>query len=425
MSSPDFTPPTLRRPFSRRLLALIGVTLVAAALHLTWPDVISTAESMALVLGMALGQLSIHFIQQPKIGRNKRASDVVAQDIHTLRQAFEVLSRQVQTTIDTSESAVMAMMDRLNRVHQNAVQLRQRIMVAVERSQQLSSDSLSSADTHSATISQLATHQEEFDRSQRANQDRIRAVAEQVRQLSPLASLISDISRQTNLLAINASIEAARAGREGAGFKVVATEVRRLSTQTAEAARQITEGIQAAATTIDDELANAETMQGSAAATQLEEIAHHVQAMSQTLAEVVPYLGELSTSMDSGMAEVNSDIIETLGDMQFQDINRQLLEHIKDAMSSLSEHFAQIYELIDGEAPPPPVLLEELLATWTSNYVMHSQRVAHASATGAEAPVDDWQGDGANADGQSPSASGAGQAPLQLATANGPRVELF
>ncbi len=425
MSSPDHTLPALRRPLSRRLLALMGVTLVATALHLAWPDVISAAEAMALVLGMAIGQLSIHFIQQPKIGRNKRASDVVAQDINTLRQAFDVLSRQVQTTIDTSESAVMAMMDRMNRVHQNAVQLRQRIMVAVERSQQLSADSLSSADTHSATISQLATHQEEFERSQRTNQDRIRAVAEQVRQLSPLAALISDISRQTNLLAINASIEAARAGREGAGFKVVATEVRRLSTQTAEAARQITEGIQAAATTIDVELSNAENMQGSAAATQLEEIAHHVQSMSQTLAEVVPYLGELSTSMDSGMAEVNSDIIETLGDMQFQDINRQLLEHIKDAMASLSEHFSQIYELIDGEAPPPPVLLEELLATWTSNYVMHSQRVAHASATGAEVPVDEWQdGDQASSD-RPPEAQASSQQPLQLATANGPRIELF
>lgn len=421
MNSPDTPTPTLRRPFSRRLLALMGVTLVAGALHLAWPEVISAVEAFALVMGMALGQMSVHFIQQPKIGRNKRASDVVAQDIHTLRQAFDVLSRQVQTTIDTSEGAVMAMMDRMNRVHQNAVQLRQRIMVAVERSQQLSSDSLSSADTHSATISQLATHQEEFERSQRANQDRIRAVAEQVRQLSPLAALISDISRQTNLLAINASIEAARAGREGAGFKVVATEVRRLSTQTAEAARQITEGIQAAATTIDVELANAENMQGSSAATQLEEIAHHVQAMSQTLAEVVPYLGELSTSMDSGMAEVNSDIIETLGDMQFQDINRQLLEHIKDAMSSLSEHFAQIYELIDGEAPPPPVLLEELLATWTSNYVMHSQRVAHATATGSEVPDDDGQ-EGSS---DQATATGAPGQPLQLATANGPRIELF
>jgi len=288
---------------------------------------------------------------------------------------------------------------------------------------------LSSADTHSATISQLATHQEEFERSQRANQDRIRAVAEQVRQLSPLASLISDISRQTNLLAINASIEAARAGREGAGFKVVATEVRRLSTQTAEAARQITEGIQSAATTIDVELSNAENMQGSAAATQLEEIAHHVQSMSQTLAEVVPYLGELSTSMDSGMAEVNSDIIETLGDMQFQDINRQLLEHIKDAMASLSEHFSQIYELIDGEAPPPPVMLEELLATWTSNYVMHSQRVAHAKATGLEVPSPEWDeeahAEGAAETGGAPAKPGAEPQSLQLATANGPRIELF
>ena len=426
MSSPDSPLPPLRRPLSRRLIALVGVTVVAAALHLAWPGVISAAESMALVLGMALGQISVHFIQQPKIGRNKRANDVVAQDIHTLRQAFDVLSRQVQTTIDTSEGAVMAMMDRMNRVHQNAVQLRQRIMVAVERSQQLSSDSLSSADTHSATISQLATHQEEFERSQKANQDRIRAVAEQVRQLSPLASLISDISRQTNLLAINASIEAARAGREGAGFKVVATEVRRLSTQTAEAARQITEGIQSAATTIDVELSNAENMQGSSAATQLEEIAHHVQAMSQTLAEVVPYLGELSTSMDSGMAEVNSDIIETLGDMQFQDINRQLLEHIKDAMASLSEHFAQIYELIDGEAPPPPVMLEELLATWTSNYVMHSQRVAHATATGSDVPSDEWHegSEPGTGSAEAPAAGNNGQ-PLQLATANGPRIELF
>ena len=38
------------------------------------------------------------------------------------------------------------------------------------------------------------------------------------------------------------------------------------------------------------------------------------------------------------------------------------------------------YELIDGDAPPPPMLLEELLARWTENYVMHSQRVAHALA---------------------------------------------
>lgn len=426
MNSAETHTPSRRRPLSRRLIALGAVSAVAFGLHFAWPEALSLTEALAMVAGMALGQISVHFIQQPKVGRNKRASDVVAQDILTLRQAFDVLSRQVQTTIDTSEGAVMAMMDRMNRVHRNAVTLRERIMVAVQRSQQLSSDSLSSADTHSTTISQLAAHQEAFESAQASNQARIRAVAEQVRQLTPLAALIGEISRQTNLLAINASIEAARAGREGAGFKVVATEVRRLSTQTAEAARQITEGIQAAAATIDNEMTTAEAMHGESAALQLGQVAHHVQLMGQTLAEVVPYLGELSSSMDTGMAEVNSDIIETLGDMQFQDINRQLLEHIKDAMASLSVHFSQIYELIDGEAPPPPVMLEELLATWTSNYVMHSQRVAHAKATGLEVPPPEWEeaGEAAAADG-APAKPGAEPQSLQLATANGPRIELF
>lgn len=394
-----------------RLLA----TLAAAALLLAMGAASLGWTAIAwLLLGTALGwalATARHGTPQP----GPSTAQVVAQDILTLRQAFGVLQQQVGATIQTSEDAVMSMMQRMHRVHANAAALRERILEAVTRSQALSSDSLERAGRHGEAVATLAGHQARFEAAVRQNHQRARAVADKVRQLAPLAVTIGEISRQTNLLAINANIEAARAGPEGAGFKVVATEVRRLSTQTAAAARELSDSIGQAAAAIDAELTDANATGGAGAAAQLDEIAGHLQAMGAVLGDVVPYLGQLTQKMDDGMAEVTADIVDTLGDMQFQDINRQLLEQINNALASLSEHFAQVYQLIDGDAPPPPMLLEELLARWTDNYVMHAQRVAHALGTSRAEPRDPAAAP--EVDGPQPA--------LQLAPAQGPRIELF
>lgn len=406
---------------SPRDAVLLALAAAASGLHVAWPEVFSPPVLYALFAGVALGLLLSPRGAPAAIAGSAHTTHVVAQDIQTLRQAFEVLQRQVEATIGTSEAAVVSMMERMNRVHANAHDLHGRIGEAVRRSQALSSDSLQRAGQHGQAVSALAEHQKRTEAAQREYRQRVSAVAEEVRQLRPLAATIGEIARETNLLAINATIEAARAGREGAGFKVVAAEVRRLSTQTSEAARQVTDGIAAAAAAIDAEMQGIDTAAGDSASARLGEIAGHIDEMSQTLGHVVPYLGELSTHMDSGMATVTADIIDTLGDMQFQDINRQLLEQISGALGSLSEHFAQVYALIDGDAPPPPMMLEELLAAWTENYVMHAQRVAHA--VGLERP------DGGNAAQASVAAvspaENAPQPSLTLAGAHGPRIELF
>ncbi|MBR0990366.1 HAMP domain-containing protein [Bradyrhizobium japonicum] len=85
--------------------------------------------------------------------------------------------------------------------------------------------------------------------------DTARTLAEGAQRIGDVVTLIQSIAEQTNLLALNATIEAARAGEAGRGFAVVASEVKSLAGQTAKATTEISEQITAIQTASDETVA--------------------------------------------------------------------------------------------------------------------------------------------------------------------------
>ena len=121
---------------------------------------------------------------------------------------------------------------------------------------------------------------------------RIKRLGESSQEVGEIVELISDITEQTNVLALNAAIQAASAGEAGRGFTVVAEEVQRLAERSAEATRQIAGLIRAIQTDTQDAIAAMErSTQGVVEGTRLSDEAgnalEEIGSVSRQLAELI------------------------------------------------------------------------------------------------------------------------------------------
>lgn len=190
----------------------------------------------------------------------------------------------------------------------------------------------------------------------------VRALAGETAALSEMATQVGKIAAQTNLLAINAAIEAARAGDAGRGFAVVAAEVRRLSQSSAETGRDIAGRVGKVVSLMAETMANAEeshlqdTETVALSGNIVEDVLSHVRAM-----------GAKADSMQEHGTVVRQEVEKLMMAMQFQDRVSQILNGVHDDMDRMQKTL----ETTALDALPDA---QEWMAVFSKTYTMEDQR---------------------------------------------------
>jgi twitching motility protein PilJ len=232
--------------------------------------------------------------------------DQAAGQAGQVSESLQQASRRQSEEIEETSAAVVNLAQSVQQVSGNAAEsarVAEQSLAAAEKGQQAVANAISSMNGLREQIQETSK--------------RIKRLGESSQEIGEIVELISDITEQTNVLALNAAIQAASAGEAGRGFSVVAEEVQRLAERSGDATKQIAAIVKTIQSDTHDTVAAMEvSTQGVVEGAKLSDAAGQTLAeigdVSKTLAGLI---ADISAATQS-QAESTAKVAETMQDIK-------------------------------------------------------------------------------------------------------------
>jgi methyl-accepting chemotaxis protein len=275
------------------IISIVGIVVIVLFL------VRGIADPIKKVLGM------LKDIAEGEGDLTKRIDYVAGDEIGQLAHWFNIFVEKIETIIRQVKDAALQLTSASEEVSRGSQQISDGAQQQSASFEELSSSVQSNA-THASEASDVTqnTSQEAAVSGDKMDEtvEAIQGIEKSSKAIAEAVAIITDIADQTNLLALNAAIEAARAGEHGKGFAVVADEVRKLAERSATSAKEITDLLRVSIQQVD----NGVTLSNDAGLA-LKKIVTDIQKVSEQLKEISSATQEQAATMEENASIVESN----------------------------------------------------------------------------------------------------------------------